>query len=125
RNETLWAGFMLNHHGRKIYFAGDSGYTKFFNEIHHRLGAPDLALLPIGAYAPREIMASMHINPAEAVQAFQDLRAKRAIGMHFGTFQLTAEAIGAPEQDLALALAEARVPQEVFCTLDVGETAAL
>ena len=125
RNETLWAGFMLNHHGRKIYFAGDSGYTKFFNEIHNRLGAPDLALLPIGAYAPREIMASMHINPAEAVQAFQDLRAKRAIGMHFGTFQLTAEAIGAPEQDLALALAEARVPQEVFCTLDVGETAAL
>ncbi|MDE2318458.1 MAG: MBL fold metallo-hydrolase [Rhodospirillales bacterium] len=125
RNETLWAGFMLNHHGQKIYFAGDSGYTKFFNEIHHRLGASDLALLPIGAYAPREMMATVHINPAEAVQAFQDLHAKRAIGMHFGTFQLTAEPIGAPEQDLALALAEAGIPPEAFFTLDVGETAAL
>ncbi|WP_298225385.1 MBL fold metallo-hydrolase [Acidocella sp.] len=125
RNETLWAGFMLNHHGQKIYFAGDSGYTKFFSEIRHRLGAPDLALLPIGAYAPREMMAAMHINPVEAVQAFQDLSAKRAIGMHFGTFQLTAEAIGAPEQELAVALTDADISPERFFTLDVGETAPL
>lgn len=125
RNKTLWAGFMLNHHGRKIYYAGDSGYTKFFGEIHHRLGAPDLALLPIGAYAPREMMASVHINPAEAVQAFQDLHASRAIGMHFGTFQLTAEPIGAPEHELALALAEAGIAPEAFFTLDVGETTGL
>ena len=125
RNETLWAGFMLNHHGRKIYFAGDSGYTKFFNEIHHRLGPPDLALLPIGAYEPREMMQSAHVNPAEAVQAFKDLHASRAIGMHFGTFQLTAEAIEAPKQDLALALAVAGIAPERFFTLDVGETAAL
>jgi len=125
RNKTLWAGFMLNHHGQKLYFAGDSGYTKFFAEIHHRLGAPDLALLPIGAYEPREMMASMHINPAEAVQAFKDLHAKRAIGMHFGTFQLTSEAIDAPEKELAMALAEAGISPEAFFTLDVGETAGL
>ncbi|MBU6425539.1 MAG: MBL fold metallo-hydrolase [Rhodospirillales bacterium] len=125
RNETLWAGFMLNHRGRKIYFTGDSGYTRFFSEIHHRLGAPDLALLPIGAYEPREMMATAHVNPAEAVRAFQDLHAKRAIGMHFGTFQLTAEAIDAPERDLAIARAEAGIPPEAFFTLDVGETTSL
>ena len=122
RNKTLWAGFMLNLHGRKIYFGGDSGYTKFFTEIHHRLGAPDFALLPIGAYKPREVMATVHMNPAEAVQAFRDLHAARAVGMHFGTFQLTGEAIGAPPEELAQALAAAGISPERFFTLDVGET---
>lgn len=125
RNETLWAGFMLNHHGHKIYFAGDTGYTKFFTEIHHRLGAPDVSLLPIGAYEPREMMATVHMNPTEAVQAFRDLRTRRAVGMHFGTFQLTSEAMDAPEKDLAVALAEAGILPEHFFTLDVGETAGL
>lgn len=125
RNKTLWAGFMLNYHGRKIYFCGDSGYTKFFTEIHHRLGAPDFALLPIGAYEPREVMATVHMNPAEAVQALRDLHAKRAVGMHFGTFQLTGEAIDAPPRDLAIALAQAGIPPERFFTLDVGEAAPL
>ncbi|MGE4480557.1 MBL fold metallo-hydrolase [Acidocella sp.] len=122
RNKTLWAGFMLNYRGRKLYFAGDSGYTKFFGEIHYRLGAPDLALLPIGAYAPREMMASVHMDPVEAVRAFQDLHAQRAIGMHFGTFQLTSEPIDAPEMELELALAQANIPPERFFTLDVGQT---
>ncbi len=122
RNKTLWAGFMLEHRGQKIYFAGDTGYTKFFTEIRERLGAPDLALLPIGAYEPRWFMGPVHMNPADAVQAFGDLGAKRAVGMHFGTFQLTAEAIDAPERDLALARETAGLPGDAFTTLDCGET---
>lgn len=125
RNKTLWAGFMLNHHGRKIYFAGDSGYTRFFSEIHHRLGAPDFALLPIGAYEPREVMATVHMDPREAVQAFKDLRAQRAVGMHFGTFQLTGEPIDAPVAELAVAREAADILPERFFTLDVGQTAQL
>jgi L-ascorbate metabolism protein UlaG (beta-lactamase superfamily) len=113
RNHTLWAGFMLEHRGSKIYFAGDTGYTKFFAEIHQRLGAPDIALLPIGAYEPRWFMQVVHMNPADAVRAFTDLNPGLAIGMHFGTFQLTAEAIDQPEKDLAV---------ERFITLDCGET---
>jgi len=125
RNRTLWGGFMLEHAGRKIYFTGDSGYTRFFKSIGQRLGAPDLALIPIGAYEPRDFMAPVHINPAEAVQAFQDLGAKRAVGMHFGTFQLTAEAIDAPLRDLAAARAAAGLSPEAFTTLDIGESLAL
>jgi L-ascorbate metabolism protein UlaG (beta-lactamase superfamily) len=125
RNETLWAGFMVEHGGHKIYFAGDSGYTKFFKEIAARLGAPDLALLPIGAYEPRWFMGPVHMNPADAVQAFQDLGPKRAVGMHFGTFQLTAEAIDAPARDLAAALATADIPAQRFTTLDIGQTITL
>jgi len=122
RNETLWAGFMVEHQGIKLYFAGDTGYTKFFAEIRTRLGAPDLALLPIGAYEPRWFMSPVHMNPADAVQAFADLGAKRAIGMHFGTFQLTAEPIEAPITDLAAARIEAGLAPEAFTTLDFGET---
>ncbi len=125
RNRTLWAGFMLEHQGRKLYFAGDSGYTGAFKQIGARLGAPDLALLPIGAYEPRDFMAPVHMNPAEAVQAFQDLGAQRAIGMHFGTFQLTAEAIDAPLTALATARTEAGLAPEAFTTLDIGESADL
>jgi L-ascorbate metabolism protein UlaG (beta-lactamase superfamily) len=122
RNETLWAGFMLEHRGVKIYFAGDTGYTKFFHEIRQQLGAPDIALLPIGAYEPRWFMGVVHMNPEDAVQAFQDLGARRAIGMHFGTFQLTAEAIDAPEKDLEIAKRAAGMPDGAFVTLDFGET---
>jgi L-ascorbate metabolism protein UlaG (beta-lactamase superfamily) len=122
RNETLWCGFMLQHGGSKLYFAGDSGYTKYFRDIHSRLGAPDLALLPIGAYAPRWFMQAAHMNPADAVQALIDLRAVQAVGMHFGTFQLTAEPIDEPEAGLKAALAAAGLPPERFITLDCGET---
>lgn len=125
RNETLWGGLFLNYKGHKIYFAGDTGYTKFFAEIRHRLGAPDLALLPIGAYEPRWMMGPVHTNPAEAVQALQDLHATRAVGMHFGTFQLTAEAIDAPLHALKAALDAAGIAPERFFTLETGESTPL
>lgn len=125
RNETLWAGFMLDYQNRRVYFAGDTGYTSYFTDIYQRLGAPDLALLPIGAYQPREMMASVHMDPEEAVQAFLDLHAHRAVGMHFGTFQLTGEPIDEPPQKLRMALAAKAIPPERFFVLDVGETTAL
>jgi L-ascorbate metabolism protein UlaG (beta-lactamase superfamily) len=122
RNETLWAGFMVQTAGAKVYFAGDTGYTKFFADIRARLGAPDLALLPIGAYEPRWFMGPVHMNPADAVMALQDLQARRAVGMHYGTFQLTAEEIDAPQRDLAVALHAAGIDKQRFVALDIGET---
>ena len=81
---------------RHICFAGDTAYAPIFGEIRDRLGAPDLSLLPIGAYEPRWFMRSVHMNPAEAVQAHLDLQSTRSIAMHFGTFQLTTEGIDEP-----------------------------
>ena len=115
-------GSWLAASGRKIYFAGDTGYTKFFAEIRERLGAPDLALLPIGAYEPRWFMGPVHMNPEDAVIAFQDLQARRAVGMHYGTFQLTAEEIDAPQRDLAAALHAAGIERGRFVALDIGES---
>ena len=116
-NRSLWAGFMLEAGaGGRVLFAGDSGAGAHWGEIRARLGAPDLALLPIGAYEPRWMMAPVHMNPAEAVDAHRALGARRSVGMHFGTFQLTDEAIDAPERALAaLGVAE-------FDTMGFGET---
>ena len=78
-------------------------------------------MLGIGAYEPRWFMKPMHMNPAEAVRAHRDLGAKQSIGMHFGTFQLTPEAIDQPQADLTARSPEAVFRKE-FVTLHEGET---
>ena len=122
RNRTLWAGCMLCSAGSQLLFAGDSGAGPHWADIREHLGAPDVALLPIGAYEPRWFMAPVHMNPAEAVDAHIPLGARQSVGMHFGTFQLTDEAIDAPERALAAALAEKRLPEDAFVTHGFGET---
>ena len=115
-NRTLWCGFDLQGEDGHVLFAGDSGAGPHWADIQARLGPPGLALLPIGAYEPRWLMAPVHMNPAEAVQAHRDLGARQSVGMHFGTFQLTDEAIDAPVR----ALVETGVAD--FTTLGIGET---
>ena len=125
RNRTLWAGFMVRTGDGQVLFAGDSGMGPHWRTIQERLGPPGVALLPIGAYAPRHIMRPVHMNPAEAVQARADLGAPRAVGMHFGTFQLTDEGIGDPVRDLAAARAAAGLLPDAFDVLGCGETREL
>ena len=125
RNRALWGGFLIEALGRRILFAGDSGYGAHFREIAARLSPIDVALLPIGAYEPRWFMKDIHMNPAEAVQAHLDLGARQSVAMHFGTFQLTPEGIDDPVRELDRALRERGVPAEQFRKLDVGESARL
>jgi L-ascorbate metabolism protein UlaG (beta-lactamase superfamily) len=125
RNRALWGGFLIEALGRRILFAGDSGYGTHFREIAARLGPVDLALLPIGAYEPRWFMKDIHMSPAEAVQAHLDLAARQSIAMHFGTFQLTPEGIEDPVRELAKALQERGVPAQQFRKAEVGESVSL
>lgn len=121
-NTSLWGGFYLNSDFQSLYFAGDSGYGPHFHEIHHRLGPPDLAILPIGAYEPRWFMRTMHMNPAEAVQAHLDLKARRSLGMHYGTWQLTDEGIDDPVKDLTDVLQQTGIPGIDFIPAGFGRT---
>ena len=123
RNKTLWAGFMIRFaDGYQFYFAGDTGYGGDFVETRERLGAPDFAAIPIGAYEPREFMKESHCNPEEAVQIFQDLRAGQAIGIHWGTFKLTLEPLNEPPQRLKAALSDAGIALDRFRALTHGES---
>ena len=122
RNRSLWGGFVVEAGGAVVYFAGDSGYSPHFAEIALRFPRIDLALLPIGAYEPRWFMRQQHVNPEEAVRAHLDLRPGRSLGMHFGTFQLTDEAIDEPVFALRQARAQAGVAEGDFGVLGFGET---
>ena len=106
RREALWASFVIEALGQKIYFIGDTGFGDghAFRIVGERHKEIDLALIPIGAYEPRWFMSRYHINPEEAVRAKKLAKAKRAIGHHWGTFQLTDEAIMKPVEDLKIAL---------------------
>ena len=123
RNRALWSGFIMETPRHKIFFAGDTGYAAHFKEIRARHGVMDLALLPIGAYEPRWFMKDQHMNPEDAVLAHLDLQAKRSIGMHFGTFQLTDEDFDAPVKELQAALKKHDATN--FDVLEVGETRRL
>jgi N-acyl-phosphatidylethanolamine-hydrolysing phospholipase D len=125
RNLTLWCGFVLEVAGRKVYFAGDTGYSRDFADIGARFAPIDLALIPIGAYEPRWFMRAMHVNPEEAVQIHRDIGSKQSAAMHWGTFRLTEEALDEPPRFLAQALQRAGVPPERFWVLRHGETRRL
>ena len=107
RMHALWASFVLRVGSRVIYAVGDSGLGDgwIFRDVGRRYPGIDLALLPIGAYEPRWFMRNQHMNPDDAVQAFEMCGARRALGHHWGTFQLTNEAIEAPRAALEVALA--------------------
>jgi L-ascorbate metabolism protein UlaG (beta-lactamase superfamily) len=123
RRMALWGAYVLTTPAGPVYLAGDTGYGDgdTFRSVRERFGPPRLALLPIGAYEPRWFMALQHMNPADAVKAFRDLDAADAIGVHWGTFQLTNEKVDQPEIDLAAALAEAGLEPARFKAFRPGE----
>jgi len=116
RRMALWCGFMIRTAAGLIYFAGDTGYCggAIFSAMRARFGAPDVSLIPIGAYEPRWFMEPQHANPDEAVRIMLDTGTKRAIGIHWGTFQLTDEARDAPAIGLEEALAANGIDPALF-----------
>jgi L-ascorbate metabolism protein UlaG (beta-lactamase superfamily) len=123
RNRALWAGFVIETPAGRIFHVADSGYGegRHFRSARERYGPFRLAVLPVGAYEPRWFMGAQHMNPAEAVKAFADSGAELALGHHYGTFQLTDEAIDAPVAALTAARTEAGIAPERFRLLKPGE----
>jgi N-acyl-phosphatidylethanolamine-hydrolysing phospholipase D len=125
-NATLWGGWVAEGEGLRIFHAGDTGYSKDFRDIGARFDGFDMAFIPIGAYAPRWFMQVMHLDVAEAVQVRADLGARRAIGIHWGTFEALAdEPLDEPPRLLARQRAERGLRQDEFDVLQIGETRAL
>jgi N-acyl-phosphatidylethanolamine-hydrolysing phospholipase D len=122
RNRSLWSGWVVENHAGKVFFAGDTAYSSDFKDIGAHFGAFDLAIIPIGAYAPRSEMKGRHVNPAEAVQIHLDLHAKQSLGIHWGSFELTDEPLDEPLRDLTKAIQKARLPTDTFFVLNHGET---
>jgi L-ascorbate metabolism protein UlaG (beta-lactamase superfamily) len=125
-NRRLWGGFYLHAGARRVWFAGDSGYDEaLFRDIAQRCGAPDLALIPIGAYEPRWFMQAAHMNPDEAVRTHRACGARRSVAMHWGAFQLTDEDREAPVRALAAARSAAGLGPDEFHVPAPGESVVI
>ncbi len=122
-NQTLWAGYVIKSGEFGMLFAGDTGYSQDYKAIGAKFPALDMAILPVGSWAPRWFMQAQHVDPAEAIQIHKDLGAKRSIGVHWGTFDLSTELIDAPRTEVPKALAAAGVSPDDFILLQNGETA--
>jgi len=127
RLRALWAAFVIETPGGRIYHIGDTGYHdgKIFPAVKAKHGTIELAILPIGAYEPRWFMAEQHMNPEEAVRAFMASGAERAVAHHWGTFQLTNEGVTVPPEDLRKALRQHGVAEDRFAVLRPGEALSI
>ena len=132
--KTLWGGYAVFAPDLHFFFTGDTAYSKDFKDIRERFAARqtpdngggfDIALIAVGAYEPRWFMTSQHVNPAEAVQIHLDVNAKRSVGIHWGTFELTDESLDQPPIDLAQARRAKGVADADFFVMAIGETRKL
>lgn len=123
RLHALWCAFVIRTKAGTIYAIGDTGFHdgRIFSDVKDKHGPIRLALIPIGAYEPRWFMAEQHMNPEEAVKAFRLSGAEQAVAHHWGTFQLTNEALHRPPADLEKALRENAIAPERFLALKPGE----
>lgn len=101
-NNMLWGSFMLQSPTQTIYFGADSGLGIHYTEIAQLIPNIDVAVLGIGAYKPEWFMNTAHTSPADALVAFEQLKAKQLIPMHHGTFDLSDEPVFYPKQELIL-----------------------
>lgn len=126
KNATLWCGWVARRGGACVYFAGDTGYFPGFAQIGAELGPVDTAILPIGSYQPEWFMGPVHLSPAGALAALDDLDAGRMVAAHHATITLAEE--DAPAQASAelrrLARARRLAPGRVL-TPAPGETLGL
>lgn len=125
RNESLWAGFEIKFENKNLFFSGDTAYSELFKEVGEEYGPFSHAMIGIGAYLPANLMRSVHVTPEEAVQIGQDIQAKRLVGMHWGTLQLTDEPIFEPAQRFVEAGSKMGYNDEDLWILNIGETRLL
>ena len=120
-NESLWCTWLIASAERSYFFGGDTGYFHGFAEFGRRFGPIDVALLPIGAFAPRWFMKWQHMDPEEAVRAHHDLGSRAMLGMHWGTFDLTDEPVDYPPERLAEVVTRTGADPALVRSLAVGE----
>lgn len=123
RRNALWAAFVVQGPAGNIYHIGDTGFHDGINyrAAREKYGAFRLAILPFGAYEPRDFMRAQHQNPDEAVQGHRLCGAQFTLGHHWGTFQLTDESIEDQLEALDAARLRHNVSDELFRALRPGQ----
>ena len=125
QNNTLWAGWVLenaqNSINKRFFFAGDTGYSNDFKKIGEVFESIDVAMIPIGAYAPRWFMKEVHVTPEEAVRIHCDVESKLSVAMHWGAFVLTDEPMDQPPIELRRSLDKNGINPKAFIVPNHGK----
>lgn len=126
RNRTLWVSWAVEIGDFSLWFCGDTGYNAIqFLDIGERFGGFDLAIIPIGAYAPRWFMKDAHVTPEEAATIHDEIRSRFSVAHHWGAFRLSAEPLDEPPRRLAEAMRDRGEGAAPFVSMAVGETRIL
>ncbi|KAF8791304.1 N-acyl-phosphatidylethanolamine-hydrolyzing like protein [Argiope bruennichi] len=105
-NKVLWGSWCILGPRYRFFFAGDTGYCDLTYSVLYF----------------RWFMKYQHINPEEAVQIHLDVRSKRSLAVHWGTFCLANEYYLDPPRKLRDSLDKQEIPPEFFFTLKHGES---
>ena len=129
-NKTLWGNFLIEYNGKKIFFACDTGVGNIYKELGNKFGPIDLTLINIGAYnfypiTPYKDKSSYHTNPEEGLIVAKDLRSKKVIGMHWGTFVLSLEPIMEPPKRFKYKAEKYGFNEKEAITFKIGEIQSL
>ena len=121
-NKMLWGSWTVIGPTKRFWFGGDTGYCEAFKHIGEKFGPFDLAAIPIGAYQPNWFMKFDHVHPGEAVEIHKDIRSRKSLGIHWGTFKLTTENYLEPPALLNTYLNRSGLENDVFVTTDIGSS---
>ncbi|GIU18054.1 hypothetical protein TUM4261_38390 [Shewanella sp. c952] len=126
-NETLWASWVIESFQKRILYIGDTGYSDtIFNYIGDKYNSFDFAILPIGAYEPRELLWMSHVTPEEAVSIGSDVHAKTLISSHWGTISsLSDEPMFEPPVRFKKAGRDGGFSDEDLWIMKIGETRSI
>ncbi|MCP4753242.1 MAG: hydrolase [Proteobacteria bacterium] len=126
RNETLWCSWAIRSRSHSCFFAGDTAYSPtIFKDIGKHFRGFDSAIVPIGAYEPIKVMKPVHVNPEEAIQIANDVKADLIIPSHWGTIVLTDEPPFEPPERYRKFAVRNGIGDGRASTLKIGETRAL
>ncbi|WWD00381.1 hypothetical protein V866_007293 [Kwoniella sp. B9012] len=141
KDNSLWSSWVVKDtsSNASVWFGGDTGYCitteeshsledlpkevcPAFKEIGDRLGPFTVGLIPIGAYEPRALFSAVHAAPIDSVRMFKDTKCQNAIGIHWGTFQMTYEPFLEPPERLKTAAQQVGLKEDDFVVVALGET---
>lgn len=122
-NKSHWAGFVVEEKTQCFYFVGDTGYNDHdFKAIGKRFQKIDLSLIPIGAYAPRQFLKAIHVDPYQAVKIHQEVGSRLSVACHWNTFRLSEEDRLRPIYELERAKKKLGVESNAFRAINPGSS---
>ena len=122
-NKMLWGSWAVMGPTTRFWFGGDTGYCEAFKQIGDKFGPFDLAAIPIGNYQPNWFMKYQHVHPGEAVEIHKDIRSRKSIGIHWGTYKFwSTENYLEPPSVLPTLLSRSGLNTKEFFTIHSGES---